>query len=149
MAHLGNADMRMPIGNCMLWPNLLDVGVKNLDLVGMGSLTFLEPDILSFPCLSLAMRAMRERGGQCIVLNAANEAAVSLFLKGRISFVDIATLVEVTMNSHSAKLGEPFSLLYLPESEPIHAQARASLTAILELDAQARSKVFSLARVQE
>ncbi len=149
LAHLGCADMRMPLGNCMLWPNILDVGVKELDLVGIGNLTFAKPDIHSFPCLSLAMRAMQERGGQCIVLNAANEAAVSLFLEGRISFVDIATLVEVTMNSHTAQLGESFSLLHLPVSGSIHTQAQISLKAILDLDAKARSKVYSLARVQE
>ncbi len=149
LAHLGSADMRMPLGNCMLWPDILDVGVKELDFIGLGNLTFAKPDIHSFPCLSLAMRAMRERGGQCIVLNAANEAAVSLFLEGRISFVDIATLVEVTMNSHTAQLGESFSLMHFPEYGDIHAQAKTSLKAILDLDAKARSKVFSLARVQE
>ncbi len=149
MAHLGSADMRMPLGNCMLWPNVLDAGTKELDLVNMGNLTFCKPDIHSFPCLSLALRAMRERGGQCIVLNAANEAAVSLFLDGRISFVDIPTLVEVAMNSHTAQLGESFSLLHLSGADSIHAQANVSLKAILELDAKARSKVFSLARIQE
>ncbi len=149
MAHLGKADMRMPIGHCMLWPNLLDIGVEELDIVKLGNLTFLEPDIFSFPCLSLAIRAMRERGGQCIVLNAANEAAVSLFLSGRISINDIPTLVESTMNSFATPQSSPFSLLHFSSLGAIRAQVKTSLSAIMDLDTKARAKVFTLIGVQE
>ncbi len=149
-AHLGCADMRMPIGHCLLWPQVFDTGVKELDLVSLGSLTFLEPDIHSFKCLALAMRAMRERGGQCIVLNSANEAAVELFLDGRISFVDIATLVEVVMNSYKSSIGnKPFSLSKFITQSDIHAEATIAFNAILELDVNTRSKVYALAGVQE
>ncbi len=149
LAHLGSPDMRMPIGHCMLWPKVLDVGVKELDLVSLGSLTFSKPDLLSFSCLALAMRAMRERGGQSIVLNAANEAAVDLFLDGRISFLDIATLVEVAMNSHAPDIGKPFSISRSLATMSASAESVLAVNAILELDATARSKVYSLAGVQE
>ncbi len=148
-AHLGSADMRMPIGHCLMWPNMLNVGVKELDLVSLGSLTFSEPDLLSFPCLALAMRAMRERGGQCIVLNAANEAAVSLFLEGRISFMDISTLVEVVMNGHDVLNSKPYSTSCTMARGSMHAQSTMSVNAILALDASTRSKVYSLAGVEE
>ncbi len=148
-AHLGCADMRTPIGHCLLWPQVFNVGVKELDLIAQGNLTFLKPDIHSFPCLDLAMRAMRERGGQCIVLNAANEAAVSLFLDGRISFVDIAPLIEVVMNGHKANIGSPFSLSHASVNDSLHTQTALAVSAIFELDAVARSKVYTLVGVEE
>ncbi len=106
MAHLGSPDMRMPIGHCLAWPHCLDVGVKPLDLLTMGnegSLTFTKADIYSFPCLGLAMKALKEGQDMCIVLNAANEVAVELFLAGRIAFMDIARLVEKAMEHHAQK----------------------------------------------
>ncbi len=148
-AHLGCADMRMPINHCIMWPKICDVGAKELDLVALGSLTFLEPDIHSFSCLSLAMRAMQERGGKCIVLNAANEAAVSLFLDGRISFVDIAALVEVVMNGYESCEAKPFSIDHTLTNSSIQTQAITAVNAILALDAAARSKLYALAGVEE
>ncbi len=93
IAHLGTPDMRMPIGHCLAWPQCVDSGVAPLDLLSMGDLTFTAPDREAFPCLSLAEKAMRQGQDACVVLNAANEVAVELFLDGRIGFLDISQLV--------------------------------------------------------
>jgi len=92
-AHMGTPDMRMPIAHCLAWPLCADVGVAPLDLAKAGALTFAEPDLQSFPCLSLALRAMRGGPDCCTALNAANEIAVAAFLDGKIGFMDIPELL--------------------------------------------------------
>lgn len=108
MAHLGTPDMRMPIAHCLAWPRCLDTGVAPLDLTRAASLTFEEPDLGSFPCLDLARRALREGGGRCVTLNAANECAVEAFLQRRIGFLDIPDLLAHALDAHVAS--EPRSL---------------------------------------
>ena len=125
MAHLGVPDMRMPIAHCLAWPECPAVGVAPLDLVATGSLTFAEPDPEAFPCLELARRALRERGGQSVVLNAANEVAVELFLAGRIGFLDIPALIAAAMDAHAAA----HSTTHEAAHEAAHATASASAHA--------------------
>lgn len=93
LAQLGTPDMRIPIAQCLNWPECADVGVPVLDLARTGSLTFEAPDLHSFPCLELARRVLREGRGTAVALNAANEEAVSAFLAGRIGFMDIPALI--------------------------------------------------------
>ena len=164
MAHLGSPDMRMAIAHCMAWPHCLDSGVAPLDLVKAGTLTFSAPDIHSFPCLELARRALRERGGQSVVLNAANEAAVELFLAERIGFADIPVLLEQAMNSHAATM--PGNAPLCPPLPPLPgdaAQEKACgstpeaagahvsplLDAIMALDEKTRRQVYACAGIQE
>ena len=159
MAHLGSPDMRMAIAHCMGFPHCLDTGVAALDLVKAGTLTFSAPDIHSFPCLELARRALRERGGQSVVLNAANEAAVELFLAGRIGFLDIPALLEEAMNVHAATqpgnapLCPPLDSLpgtSLERTQPASwAQVAPLLDAIMALDAQTRQQVRACTGIQE
>ena len=92
LAQLGTPDMRIPIAACLFWPRCVDTGVPPLDLVKAGTLQFFAPDDEAFPALKLARRALRERGGMSVVMNAANEAAVELFLSGKCAFADIADL---------------------------------------------------------
>lgn len=92
-AHLGTPDMRMPIAHCLNWPEVSDSGVERLDLAQAATLTFENPDLLSFPCLPLAQRALRAGTGACVALNAANEIAVEAFLQGRIGFLDIPEII--------------------------------------------------------
>lgn len=100
LAHLGTPDMRIAIAYCMAWPRCIDTGVAPLDLVKAGSLTFETPDLQSFPCLELARRAHRDGRGLPVVLNAANEVAVDLFLQGKIRFLDIPDLIARALDCH-------------------------------------------------
>ncbi len=128
MAELGSPDMRTPIGYCLAWPERRPTVVKPLDLAALGTLTFEQPDRDRFPCLPLAEAAMRRGDGAPCVLNAANEVAVEAFLGGRIGFLDIARVVETTIDRIDAEGG-------LAEPE--------SLAAASELDGRARKIAMS------
>ena len=96
LAQLGTPDMRLAIAACLLWPRCVPVNVPPLDLTAK-ALTFHEPDESAFPCLGLARQALKNRGGRCVVLNAANEVANLAFREGRISFPRIADVIATTM----------------------------------------------------
>jgi 1-deoxy-D-xylulose-5-phosphate reductoisomerase len=94
VAHLGLPDMRTPIAYALTYPDRAPLPmVEHLDLT-QRSLTFERPDMETFGCLRLAYQAGRAGGAAPVVLNAANEVAVSAFLEGRIGFLDIEALVE-------------------------------------------------------
>ncbi len=98
LAHLGSPDMRMPIAHCLAWPRCADCGVAPLDLARAHELSFEAPDVESFPCLELALRAL-DGGTACVTaLNAANEVAVEAFLSGRIGFMAIPSLIEAAIS---------------------------------------------------
>ncbi len=98
LAQLGPADMRVPIASCLAWPDRIATGAKPLDLAAVGSLQFELPDVSRFPALRLARAAMDQGAGLPCVLNAANEIAVAAFLGRGIGFLDIAALIEQTMD---------------------------------------------------
>jgi 1-deoxy-D-xylulose-5-phosphate reductoisomerase len=95
-AGLAAPDMRVPIAHCLSYPRRLTTGARRLDLAAVGQLTFERPDFDRFPALRVALEALRLGQGMPTVLNAANEVAVAAFLDRRISFHDIARLVERT-----------------------------------------------------
>ncbi len=97
-AHLGTPDMRIPISHTLGWPDRLPTSGEKLDLGRIGSLDFEAPDPVRFPALRLAREALHEGGAAPISLNAANEEAVASFLSGKIRFLDVARLVEETLN---------------------------------------------------
>lgn len=99
LAQLGSPDMRTPIAYALAWPARMAVPCEKLDLVKKGPLSFEAPDPVRFPALRLAREALRKGGTLPTILNAANEIAVDAFLKGRISFLDIARIVEETMTA--------------------------------------------------
>ena len=94
LAQLGVPDMREAIGYAMNYPDRLPFGGKRLRLPDIGRLTFEEPDIDRFPCLSYAREALKAGGAAPTILNGANEAAVSAFLAGRIPFGGIPRVVD-------------------------------------------------------
>jgi len=100
MAQLGVPDMKAPIAYALTYPERVTTGVKPLDLTKLTGLTFFEPDNARFPCLGLAYRAMADGESMPAVMNAANEIAVDAFLRGRITFTEIAKLIEMTMDAH-------------------------------------------------
>ncbi len=94
LAHLGYPDMRVPIAFAINWPERVATPVERLDLATVGSLDFEAPDPGTFRCLELARQAGLAGGISPCVLNAADEVAVGAFLDGRISFPDIAAVIE-------------------------------------------------------
>ena len=112
LAQLGNPDMRTPIAHAMAWPNRIDSGVEQLDMVDVAQLNFEAPDLGRFPCLRLAAEAMRQGGTATAILNAANEIAVEAFLHHGIRFTDIPKVVETALeNVDSRDAGSLQSIL--------------------------------------
>jgi 1-deoxy-D-xylulose-5-phosphate reductoisomerase len=102
IAQLGVTDMRLPIQYAFSYPDRWSAPWPSLDLAGAGRLEFEVPDMAAFPCLGLAYRALESERSLPVVLNAANEVAVSLFLEGRLAFPAIAHVIEATMDAHEA-----------------------------------------------
>ncbi|TVM04238.1 MAG: 1-deoxy-D-xylulose-5-phosphate reductoisomerase [Candidatus Brocadia sp. WS118] len=100
IAQMGLPDMKVPIQYALTYPERSPLGVRWLDLPGIGSLTFKKPDVDKFPALRLGYQAVREGGTTGATLNAANEMAVQAFLNGQIRFTEIAVYVEKVINHH-------------------------------------------------
>ncbi len=100
IGQMGLPDMKMPIAYALSYPDRLPEVGEQLSLIQYGTLTFERPDLDTFRCLALAYRAIREGGSYPIVLNAANEEAVSQFLSGQIGFCQIADRVEAALDQH-------------------------------------------------
>lgn len=98
LAQMGNPDMRGPIGYAMGYPHRLDYQARPLDFAAFSQLTFQAPDLKRYPCLGLALEAIRAGGTAPVILNGANEVAVAAFLMERIPFGAIAETVEKTLN---------------------------------------------------
>jgi 1-deoxy-D-xylulose-5-phosphate reductoisomerase len=111
IAQLGPPDMRVPIANCLAWPERM-TGAARLDFTQMATLTFEPPDPVRFPALALARQALQAGNGVPTVLNAANEIAVHEFIGGRLGFAGIAALVDATIDAAGGKgiMREPTSV---------------------------------------
>ena len=96
-AQLGQPDMRVPIQLAFSYPERLQSNFPRLDWYKMPALTFEEPDMQKFPCLALAFEAIRRGGTMPCVLNAANEIVNHAFREGRCSFLQMAEIIEQTM----------------------------------------------------
>jgi 1-deoxy-D-xylulose-5-phosphate reductoisomerase len=98
IAQLGVTDMRLPIQYALSYPERWGTPLPPLDLALAGRLEFAHPDVQRFPCLALAFRALGGPAGLPIVLNAANEIAVSAFLDKRLGFTGIADVIRSAMD---------------------------------------------------
>lgn len=99
IAQLGTADMRIPIQLALTYPRRLPSPAKKLSLFDVGQLTFSKPDPETFTCLGAAKRAISMEGNAPCAVNSANEAAVALFLAGKIGFLDIGEAVSGALES--------------------------------------------------
>ena len=99
IAQLGVTDMRLPIQYAFSYPERWGGSLPSLDLARAGRLEFEPPDTGRFPCLGLAFGALRGPEGLSIVLNAANEVAVSAFLAGRLGFTGIPEIIRLAMDA--------------------------------------------------
>lgn len=102
MAQLGNPDMRVPIQYALTYPDRSPTPTKPLKLTEIGTLHFQEMDYVRYPCLRLAFEAGKQGGTVPTVYNAANEVAVSRFLAGEITFLQIEEIIERLLLLHSA-----------------------------------------------
>jgi 1-deoxy-D-xylulose-5-phosphate reductoisomerase len=119
LAQLGPPDMRTPIAYALAWPERMKWPAPRLDLVQIGTLTFEAPDLERFPALGLARQALSAGGSAPTILNAANEVAVGAFLASRIGFLDIARVVESTLE----RVSKP-SMDSLFEVQTVDCEAR-------------------------
>ncbi len=101
MAHLGPADMKLPIISSLYHPGMVQFPWEQLSLEELSRLDFhtFEPE--KYPAFALAMEAARNGGTAPAVLNAADEAAVEAFLAGRIGFLDIIDWIEQALSAHT------------------------------------------------
>ena len=132
MAHMGSPDMRHPIGYALNWPARAPLPVARLDLAQMATLTFRAPDLARYPALRLAAEVMRIHGLAGAAFNAAKEVALDLFLDGRIGFMDMAGVVEDTLNRLSA--------------DPSLGNAAQTLEDVLAMDHLARTRAAEAAK---
>lgn len=100
IAQMGVPDMKLPIQYALFYPERRPMEGQRVDLFRLGQLTFEKPDTDTFPGLALAYRAAEAGGSMPTVYNAANEKAVELFLKGELSYLGIAELIEEAMGRH-------------------------------------------------
>jgi len=98
IAHLGNPDMRVPINYALNYPSRVSYKGESLDLIKLGLLHFEELSFKRFPILKMAIDAGRSKGLNPTTLNAANEACVSLFLNGKIKFLEIEEILKECLN---------------------------------------------------
>lgn len=100
ISHLGASDMKIPIQYALSYPDRTYTDSK-LDLKKFKKLTFKEMDYERYPLLKLAYEVGESGGILPCIMNAANEAAVQLFLNDKIKFLDIEAIVISTVRYHS------------------------------------------------
>jgi len=98
-AQLGVPDMRLPIQYALSYPLRLPLPYERLDFAKYSTLTFEKPDREVFPCLDMAYKASAAGGGIPCVMNAANEAAVRMFMEEKITFTDIPRILERALST--------------------------------------------------
>ena len=101
IAQLGLPDMKPPIQYALFYPDRLPMETPGIDFFKLGQVTFEKPDPEVFQGLALAYEAFQAGGSMPTVFNAANEKAVSLFLREKIGFLDIADLIGEVMSRHT------------------------------------------------
>lgn len=101
IAQLGNPDMRVPIQYALSYPHRMTTPTEPLNLADIGRLQFKPMDLVRFPCLRIAYECGKAGGTATTVFNAANEIAVSRFLRGDIRFLQIEELIERVLERHS------------------------------------------------
>ncbi len=119
-AHLGAADMRVPIQYALSHPDRWDAPCDPLDITALGSLEFQPADTGTFRCLATALEVGRVGGTLPAAMNAANEVAVAAFLDSAAGFLDIDAIVATVVAEHTTERVESFEQL-----EEVDARSRA------------------------
>ena len=111
LAQLGQPDMRTPIAYGLAWPERIEAGVAPLSLTQLANLSFTDPELERFPCLSLAFAAAKAGGTAPAVLNAANEVAVAAFLDEGLPYLQISCVVDSVLNTISSVNADSLELI--------------------------------------
>ena len=112
IAQLSNPDMRLPISYAMFYPNRIKSLIQPLDFDTIKSLNFKPVDYDRYPLLKLAIECFKIGGSQRTVLNAANEAAVKLFLEEKIIFLEIENIVINAVKKHQTIMDPSLDEIY-------------------------------------
>lgn len=102
IAQLGAPDMRTPISLALGWPDRIETTVDRLDLAQIGQLDFGPVDTSRFQSIELARHAFSLGPAGPVILNSANESAVSAFVDGKCGFLDIGWAVEAALERFSS-----------------------------------------------
>ncbi len=102
-AQLGVPDMKIPIQYALTYPERMPSNSSRVNFSELREMTFAQPDFEKFECLSLAYQALEAGGTAPVVLNAANEIAVELFLNGVITFDKIPKLIDMALEKFEVK----------------------------------------------
>lgn len=117
IAQLGAPDMRLPIQFALTYPERMPIRGNELDLCGCAKLTFEEPDTETFRAPELARRAGRDGGTLAAVFNGADEAAVGLFMQGKLSYPGITEAIEYAMDRHRSVQPPSLEDIYAADKE--------------------------------
>lgn len=124
MAQLGTPDMRLPIQYALYYPERRYLPGERLDFWNLAGLEFEKPDMDTFYALKLAYHAGRAGGTLPTVFNAANELAVSMFLKRQIPYLAITELIEECMSVH-VNIEEPSLDEILETEQAVYAYIKS------------------------
>lgn len=127
-AQLGVPDMRLPIAYALGCGARLPEAAPRLRLSQMASLTFEDPDLTKFPCLTLAHTAMERRGNSACVINAANEVANMAFRQGRLPYTGIYPVIAATLE-RVPYIAEPVYDDYVASNAEARAIAQQLVTS--------------------
>jgi 1-deoxy-D-xylulose-5-phosphate reductoisomerase len=100
-AQLGIPDMKIPIQFALTYPERVPSDFPKLNFNIIKELTFEKPDLDKFECLNIAFETIKAGGTYPIVMNAANEVAVDLFLKNKIGFYGISDIIRKSLDNHN------------------------------------------------
>jgi 1-deoxy-D-xylulose-5-phosphate reductoisomerase len=103
IAQMGITNMQLPINYALYYPKRIDYPNHIFDISGHFSLDFFDPDFTCFKCLNLAYTCGKKSTASRIILNGANEVAVSAFLNKKIKFLQIADFIDNMLNKIEEK----------------------------------------------
>lgn len=101
LGQMSEPSMEIPIRYALSYPIREKSNIKNFDFIKNSTLTFLEPNLEKFLCLSLAIQALKIKKSMPCFMNKANEVLVSRFLENKISWLDISKKLEKLMSFHT------------------------------------------------
>ncbi|MCX7833092.1 MAG: 1-deoxy-D-xylulose-5-phosphate reductoisomerase [Ignavibacteria bacterium] len=111
-AQLGIPNMKIPIQYAITYPERIASDFPRINFLENNVLTFEKPDREKFECLELAYHSIREGGTYPVVLNAANEVAVEMFLNKKIKFLDISKLIKIALENHKPIMNYEIEHIY-------------------------------------
>ena len=100
---LYNTDMKIPISNTLYKSKNNFFKTPNLEIKRLNNLNFQKPNPKTFPSINLLNKCFASGFSTPIIINAANEVLVDLFLKGKIEFLDIVKMINRILKAQDFK----------------------------------------------